>query len=115
MRKSTPATGPNLLDLKPQRNLEWETKENEIIVLLVPKFQNAILVAYLLPRLSKPNIRLELDAYGSYVWQQCDGQTTVFEIAERMKSKFGGTVDPSYDRIGKFIRQLLHNKFIRFE
>jgi hypothetical protein len=113
MGKKEADNGSNLLDWKPVRNLKWETREGESIVLLVPKFKNAILVHYLMPRLAKPNIRLELDAYGSFVWKHCDGQTTVLDIAEGMKAAFGESTDPSYQRIGSFIRQLLRNEFVR--
>ncbi len=114
-REAEKGRGANLLDLKPVRNLEWETKENDLIVLLVPKFRNRVLLRYLLPRLAKPNIRVELDGYGSFLWQQCDGAATVFEIAQRMKTKFGDEFDPSYERIGSFVRQMLRNDFIRTE
>jgi hypothetical protein len=105
----------NLLDLKPVRILQWETKENGSVVLLVPKFHNPLLVRYLVPHLAKPFIRLELDETGSFVWQECDGAATVAVIADRMKKRFGEEFDPEYERVGRFIRQLLRNEFIRLE
>jgi hypothetical protein len=110
-----PKDSRNLLELKPVRVLEWETKENGSVVLLVPKFHNPFLVKYLVPRLAKPFIRLELDATGSFVWQECDGNSTVSVIADRVKSRFGENFDPDYSRIGNFIRQLLRNEFIRLD
>jgi hypothetical protein len=110
-----PKDNRNLLDLKPVRMLQWETKENGSVVLLVPKFHNPLLVRYLVPHLAKPFIRLELDATGSFVWQESDGNSTVSVIADRMKTRFGETFDPDFSRIGNFIRQLLRNEFIRLD
>jgi hypothetical protein len=103
----------NLLDLKPLRNLAWETCENGLIVLLVPKFKNRYLVKWLVPHLAKPNFRVKLDAFGSFVWSHCDGNTTIAEMGEKMRAKFGETVEPLYDRIAQFIQKLEREKFLR--
>ena len=102
----------NLLDVKPTRNLQWETRESELVTLLVPKFRNRYLVKWFLPLFSNPNFRVKLDAYGSFVWHHCDGNTTIFEIGERMKKKFGEAVDPLYERIARFIQKLEREKFL---
>lgn len=105
----------NLLDLKPRQNIAWEAGENGRIVLLVPKFRNKFLVTYLVPRLSKPNIRVKLDEFGSFVWNNCDGTTPVADIGKRMKAQFGESVEPVYDRIGAFLRKLEKEKFLIIE
>jgi hypothetical protein len=102
----------NLFDLKPIRNVQWETKENDLVVLLVPKFQNKFLARHVMPRLRAPNFRIDLDKYGSFVWRESDGNTTVLEIAERMREKFGEEFDPKYERVGRFVSQLVHQKFL---
>jgi len=102
----------NLLDLRPRRNLASETLEDGLVVLLVPKFKNRPVVKWLVPRLSKPNFRVKLDAYGSFIWQQLDGAATVGEIAERLRSRFGEAVEPHYQRTGQFVQRLLHSKFV---
>lgn len=112
MRKKN-TIAANLLDLKPVRNMDWETGENGLTVLLIPKFQNRYLVKWLMPRLAKPNFRVKLDAYGSFVWNQCDGNTTVAEMAERMREQFGEKVEPLYDRIAKFLQRLEREDFLR--
>ena len=108
--KNLPAV--NLLELKPVRNLNWETLDDQRVALLIPKFRNRLAVKWLLPVLSKPQIRLKLDAYGSFVWSRCDGRTSVEEIGEAMSEKFGEALDPLYERIGKFLRKLEHEKFL---
>lgn len=102
----------NLLELTPTRNVKWETAENQLVVLLVPKFKNRFSVKYLQPLVAKPNFHLKLDAYGSFVWNHLDGNTTVMKIAESMKEYFGESVEPVYERVGKFIHMLQREKFI---
>ena len=105
----------NLLELKPKRNIQWETGENDQVVLLVPKFQNGILARWVQPRLSRPHYRVKLDAYGSFIWNACDGNTTVSEIARRMEENFKEDRESLYERIGKFIGQLDHSQFVLFD
>lgn len=102
----------NLLELRPKRNSEWETGENDQVVLLVPKFRGGFLGKWVQPRLSRPYYRVKLDAYGSYIWRACDGNTTVFEIAAAMKDRFKEDLESLYERIGKFIRRLDESKFV---
>ncbi len=96
----------NLLELKPIRNSRSETNEEGLVTLLVPKFQNQWIIRWLIPLLAKPYIRLKLDKYGSYVWNACDGDTTVRDIGQKMAEYFGEEIDSLYERIGSFIRRL---------
>ena len=76
----------NIFDLKPARSFGFETRDDRAVV-LVPKFRSRPLTRWLLPLLSKPNFRVQLDADGSFVWTQCDGATTVLQIAERLHAR----------------------------
>ena len=105
----------NLFALKPLRTLKWETRDNELIVLLIPKFRNRLAKKWFVPMLARPHIRVKLDAFGSYLWSRCDGNTTVEEIGEQMARKFGEPVEPLYDRIGKFVQTLARDKFIMLD
>jgi hypothetical protein len=102
----------NLLELKPKRNLEWETQPNQNVVLLIPKFRNRWLVKWFVPMLAKPNIRVKLDERGSFVWRQCDGKTTIEEIGKQMSSTFSEPLDSTYDRIGTFMKKFTRDKFL---
>ncbi len=113
--KSRIKKGQNILDLKPARTLEWETAGNEQVILLVPKFRRGFLANWLQPRLSKPFIKVKLDDHGSFFWNQCDGKTTVFEIAGKMKERFGENFDPGYRRVGKFVSQLISDDFLHVD
>ena len=76
------------------------------MTIFVPKFQNQMLMRWMVPLLAKPFIRLKLDTYGSYIWNACDGNTTVRDIGQKMGEHFGEEIDPLYERIGLFIRRL---------
>jgi hypothetical protein len=99
-------TPPNLLDLKPVRRVTWEDLDDGRVVLLVPKFTHRFWVKWLVPRLRKPHFRVRLDEYGSLVWKHCDGETSVSEIAEAMRERFGDRAEPLHDRLVVFIRRL---------
>ena len=101
--------------MRPKRNLEWERREDDLVTLLIPKFRNKYVVQWFMPMLAKPNIRLKLDERGTFVWDRCDGNTTVAEIDESMSGKFGEPEEVSYDRIGKFIQRLARDKFLLLE
>ncbi len=58
--------------------------------------------------------RIDLDEYGSFVWQQIDGKKTVGNIAEELKNKYGKDAEPLYDRLVKYMQILYNNKFILY-
>jgi hypothetical protein len=96
----------NLLELKPEQRAMWEAAENGNVVVLIPKFQNELLVKWLVPRLKYPHVRVKLDKLGSFVWKQCDGRTTVAEIAERLRTEFADSAGSAEDRIRTFLLML---------
>ena len=102
----------NLLQLTPKRNLEFEIRDGELVTILVPKFQNSFLKKWVTPQLKKQFFRIKLDAYGSFVWNLCDGSMTVSQMSELMNDKFGNDVDPDYGRIQRFVQMFLKDKFL---
>lgn len=103
---------PNLLDLKPKRNLRWESREDGLVTLIVPKFSNRFVVKWFVPLLARPNIRVKLDALGSFVWNKCDGATSVEQIAHDMAIAFDEPVERLYERIGLFLSRLAKDNFV---
>jgi len=71
----------NLMDVVPVTIVESVTTDDGLVTLLRPKFRNKFLKTYLLPRMKNPNYKINLDEFGSFVWQQCDGERTVLNIA----------------------------------
>ncbi|MFC1569090.1 PqqD family protein [bacterium] len=102
----------NLLDLTPRRLVEWETSSENRTDLIVPKFKRSLFIK-MIERLGKsPVVQIHLDDFGSHVWQYCDGKHTVYEIGQELRSKYGESVEPVFDRLSGFIRLLVHYKYI---
>ncbi len=113
MKKRKPAQTPlNLLELVPVQNIDWKKEQSGLIVLLKPKFQHPLLQKHVLPRLKNPYYRIKLDSVGSFLWEKCDGKTTVRELGQKLKHQFGDDVKPIYDRMALFLQSLEKNRFI---
>lgn len=105
----------NLLELVPVRNIKWDINDQGLVVLLKPKIKNPFLVKHILPRLRHPYYKIKLDSIGSFIWERCNGQREVKEVAENMKAKFGKEVQPLYDRLNIFLQSLEKNRFIYYK
>lgn len=104
----------NLYDLIPKRKFDFETNENNLVTILIPKFSNKFLVQHLMPRLKYPYMKIKLDEIGSQVWLEIDGQKTVGEIATILENKLGEKIQPIDERLSKFFNQLSYYQFITF-
>lgn len=101
--------GVNLLDVCPVRQADW--REDEDVVVLTRRHprergQNG-LAARLDHWLGTPH--LKLDRTGTFAWKQLDGRTTVREVADALRRKYGEGAEPVEQRLGAFIR-LLHRE-----
>ena len=100
-------------DLVPKHNIEWEDGPEGGAVLLVPRFRKGPLARWLQPRLKKPNIRVNLDEFGSFVWRKMDGEATFPKIVEAMRGEFGEKIEPADERLYKFLITLQKSEFIQ--
>ncbi len=105
----------NLLDLIPVQHVDYTTNEEKMIVLLKPKFTNRILKKHIIPKMKSPNYKVNLDAYGTSVWNACNGKNTVAEIGDLLRGEFGEKIEPVYERLGLFIKTLEKNKLIVYK
>ncbi len=94
---------------------EWEKRDENLIVLLKPKFKNPLFGRYIFRFLGKPYYRINLDAIGSFIWERCDGKSTVRQIGKSLHQKFGDKVEPVYERLALFLMSLERGKFISYE
>ena len=99
----------NLMELVPERAIDNEITEDGKIVLLIPKFKGLI-GKIILPRMKSPYFRLNLDEFGSFVWNHCDGDSNVFQISESIRAEFGEAVEPKEKRLAMFIQKLYQAK-----
>jgi hypothetical protein len=113
-KKDAPKKMLNLLHLKPVHNRRFEQAEDGRVAILQPRISNRVLKQWFDPILRNPDIRIRLDDYGSYVWKQCTGECTVGEIADRLREKFGSSIEPVMDRLELFLKYLERYEFIRY-
>jgi len=105
----------NLLDFFPVRAIEWEKKDDGTVCIKKPKTKNRFL-KYIIKRSGKNvDYRIQLDDFGSHVWEKCDGHHRIEEIGISLQQKFGKKVEPVYERVCAFVRILAHNKFIVYK
>ena len=108
-KKNNEFVGNNLLELKPVRNFEFVVQDDSKVTLLIPKFRGKILGKYLQPIIKRKFYKVKLDTLGSFVWSNCDGQSTVNQIVERVIQQFGEEAEPAHERVEKFIQHLYHS------
>ena len=104
--KKTGTEALNLLELVPKRIREFDVDENGVVTVKMPRFNYDWMMRHLVPRRRSPYVHTRLDDVGSFVWMQCDGETPVELIAERMRDRFGDAVEPVHDRLKVFLQQL---------
>ncbi len=105
----------NYLDLTPIHKIDYKVDENEIVIILIPKFSSKFSLKYIIPKLKNPYINLKLDELGSAAWLEIDGNKKVNEIANKLTQKFGEKIQPVEERLTKFLTQLYEHKFITFK
>lgn len=104
----------NLLELIPERNVDYEAGEDNIVTLLAPRFRSRFLPEFLKSRLKRKKFKVDLDKIGSFVWLRCDGTRTAGQIADEMAVRFGKEAEPVAERLGIFFGQLEKLRYIRF-
>ncbi len=58
---------------------------------------------------------VHLDAFGSFVWLQCDGERTITRIGELVEEKFGAEAHPLYQRLAVYFQRLESYGLISWE
>jgi len=106
--------GIDALELTPVKIQEFETGENGIITVLIPRFKWGVVHNYMVKNGRDPNFRLDLDEIGSEVWVSIDGKRKVKEVGEKVKEKLGDRIEPR-ERLVKFVSMMYHNKIITFK
>ena len=104
----------NLLDLIPQRNVDYQAGDDDMVTLMAPRFRSRLLPGFIKARLKRKKFMVALDKIGSFVWLRCDGTRTAGQIADAMADRFGEEAEPVAERLGIFFSQLEKLKYIRF-
>ncbi len=103
----------NLLTIVPHPNCAWQETSDSRVDLLKPKVKSVRLRKLLKRWLKQTHYHIHLDDYGSFVWRLIDGHHSVMTIGEELQRKYGAKIEPVFDRLGEFIRQLQRSGFIR--
>ena len=100
----------------PFQTADWETNEDTgLICIIKPKFKSEWVKTIFNPFVKGENFIIKLDDLGTEVRKNCNGKNTVEEIGKILGQKFGPEIEPIYDRLHKFVWQLLRSKFIHLE
>ena len=102
-------------DLQPIRHHLWVEREGDLVTVLVPKFTSRFARRWFVPLLAKPDLRVHLDAVGSFVWGQCDGTATIRAIGERVAARFGGDAEARRLDVIRFVRKLVREESLSFQ
>jgi len=92
-----------------RRDFKWTTDKEGLVHVTVPKFESKIGKKFCSLLRKKQNITADMDALGSLVWQNCDGNRTVKDIFKILEKDFSDQTDLQ-QRLFLFIQQmgLLH-------
>ena len=95
----------NLLELIPIRISDWKDNDEGLITLILPKFKSKIGKVFA-SILKNPMYEVKLDAVGAFLWRECDGKNSIYDISQGMLKEFGDDIEPVYERIKTFINML---------
>lgn len=103
----------NYLDYIPKRNSLYEYITNEkdhteIRVRNKGLFNKIAQIFFKRPKYSN----IELDDFGSFIWENMDGRTTIYELGGKVKERFGEQAEPLYERLAQFMKTLHGNGFV---
>ncbi len=107
----------NLFELRPRRRARFARGIDGLVTVLVPKFTGRLAVRWLVPLMARPDVSVRLDREGSFVWDRCDGATTVEAIAAALHADLGAAGDEAAvaERVGRFVEKLAHASLVTLD
>lgn len=103
----------NYLDYIPKRNTlyPWSVNEKGNVEIHVKNKGIYNRIAQLIWK--KPKVsRIEMEEFGSFIWQEIDGKISIYELGKRVKNRFGREAEPLYERLAPYMKNLHENGFI---
>lgn len=116
MKNKKTKSSENYLERKPIRvsSFNWTASDDGIVTLETENKGLANRIAQKL--LKKPRITyVHLDEIGSFLWPLLDGEKTIIELGEDVKSQFGEKAEPLYERLAKYFQILESYNFITWK
>lgn len=106
----------NYLDYIPRPNVLFETSRNAENHIEVKVHNRGVINKIAQVLFQKPRYSyIELDEFGTFVWDSMDGQHSIYEIGLLVKDRFGEKAEPLYPRLAQYIRTLHDNHFVVYE
>jgi hypothetical protein len=103
----------NLLELIPVKNKKLQTVIREDGLINIVRLRDTLTEKIVCSVFKAPDtLTVKLDEYGSFVWNNINGENTVKEIAHNLKSFFGEETEPVYERLATYIIILKKNDMI---
>ena len=102
----------NLLDLVPEQKYQANTREDGTVEVIVPRYWDNFIGRLFSRFIKSTPFRINLDRIGTRTWQLCDGRKTVHEIGEILHREFGTEIEPVYERLGLFFKQMENQQLI---
>lgn len=103
----------NFLDYIPKRNQRYVYHINEkgMVEIAVPN--RGICNRILQVLCKKPKITyIELEQMGSFLWQQMDGEKSIYQLGLLEQEKFGKDTEPLFERLCTYVQTLRKMGFI---
>lgn len=113
-RKRKAAPEGDYLDLVPRRLVEAESAPDGTVVLLVPRYRDAVWGRLLQPRLGprKRHLRVPLESRGAALWAAVDGRRTVRELVEAVRAAAPADREDLPRRVCLFVQAMADNGFL---
>lgn len=90
-------------------HLEYQVRQDGIVTIM-EKQDHKIQRFFRKLRFRIPEYKkIDMDAYGSYVFLQIDGNRAVKEIGENLDAQYGDQVHPLYERLLLFLNHIQVN------
>lgn len=94
-----------------KEGLKWSTDEKGIVTLEMENKGAMKKITQLILR--KPKVSyIHLEEFGSFIWQQIDGQKDIIKIGEYVKEHFGEKANPLYERLAYYFKMLERYGFV---
>lgn len=100
--------------MTPVRSDQHEINNEGRVAVLVPRFRNPKIAAFIISRKPK-HFRIKLDEVGSAVWLRIDGQATVKDICIDLRAELAEKVEPAEERISNFLMHLYEQRYLNFK
>ena len=105
-KKYRPPTTEEFLQFQPKRrDLEWSKNADGLVELTVPKFNSNFGKSFCKLTRKKDCFTANMDKVGTIVWENCDGNTTVQTILDKVKKAYPKEDDID-QRLFSFLQQM---------